>query len=111
MVQPDVVLGHIGISGIRKVATLAQAVGRQVVPHVCGGGNNGFYLAATLQALGTVSNCPFIEYTLDPPALTHETLQIPLKDKILIDDDGYVHIPDKPGLGIELDNKAIARYL
>ncbi len=111
MVQPDVVLGNIGISGIRRIATLAEAVGRQVVPHVCGGGNNGFYLAATLQALGTVSNCPFIEYTLDPPALTHETLQVPLKDKILMDDEGYVRIPDKPGLGIELDTEAIAEYL
>jgi len=111
MVQPDVVLGNMGISGICKVATLAEAVGRQIVPHVCGGGNNGFYLAATLQALGTVSNCPFIEYTLDPPALTHETLQVPLKDKILIDDDGYVHIPDSPGIGIELDTEAIAQYL
>lgn len=111
IVQPDVILGHIGISGIRRIATLADAVGRLVVPHVCGGGNNGIYLAATLQALGTISNCPFIEYTLDPPALTSESLQVPLREKIVIDQDGYVEIPQKPGIGIELDQDAVDKYL
>jgi L-alanine-DL-glutamate epimerase-like enolase superfamily enzyme len=111
IVQPDVILGHIGISGIRKIAVLADAVGRLVVPHVCGGGNNGILLAATLQALGTIGNCPFVEYPLDPPSLTPEMLQLVLKEPLLIDEQGYVSVPDKPGIGIEIDEEAIAEYL
>ena len=111
IVQPDVILGNIGISGIRKVSVMADSVGRLVVPHVCGGGNNGIYLAATLQALGTISNCPFIEYTLDPPALIPEVLHLILKEPILIDDEGFVQIPQKPGIGVEIDEDAIAEYI
>jgi len=110
IVQPDVILGNIGIIGIRKVSVVADSVGRQVVPHVSGGGNNGFYLAATLQALGTIRNCPFIEYVLEPPALTAETLQVILKEPILIDNNGYIEIPQKPGIGVELDEETIGKY-
>ena len=111
IVQPDVILGNIGIIGIRYVATLADATGRLVAPHVCGGGNNGLYLAATLQAMATVRNCPIIEYTLDPPALTPDTSQFILSDPILIDDDGYLEVPQGPGLGIEIDEDKIGEYL
>lgn len=111
IVQPDVTIGNIGISGIRKVSVLADAMGRMVVPHVSGGGNNGLQLAAVLQALGTISNCPFIEYTFDPPALTPEGLHIILKEPILIEADGYVRIPQKPGIGVEINEEAVAEYV
>lgn len=110
IVQPDVILGHIGITGIRKIAVIADAVGRLVVPHVCSGGNNGLFLAATLQALGTVKNCPFIEYTLEPPALTYETQQAILREPILIDGDGFVNVPQQPGIGVEINEETLARY-
>jgi L-alanine-DL-glutamate epimerase-like enolase superfamily enzyme len=28
----------------------------------------------------------------------------------MIDGSGYLHIPEKPGLGCELDEKALSRY-
>jgi L-alanine-DL-glutamate epimerase-like enolase superfamily enzyme len=111
IVQPDVILGNIGITGIRKIAVIADSVGRLIAPHVCGGGNNGIFLAATLQAIGTIDNCPFIEYTLDPPALTPEILQLVLKEPILIDEGGFVEIPQKPGIGIEINEEAVAEYI
>ena len=110
IVQPDVIIGNIGITGIRKLAVVADSLGKYVVPHVSGGGNHGLFLAATMQALGTVKNCPFIEYTLEPPALTPETLQVILEEPILIDKDGYVQVPQKPGLGIELNEETLAKY-
>jgi L-alanine-DL-glutamate epimerase-like enolase superfamily enzyme len=111
IVQPDVILGNIGIAGIRRISVLADAVGRLMVPHVCSGRNNGLYLAATLQALGTISNCPFVEYALHPPALTPATQHILLTEQITIDGDGYVEIPQKPGIGIEIDDEAVGEYL
>lgn len=111
IIQPDVILGNMGITGIRKLAVLADSFSKYMVPHVCGGGNNGLYLAATLQALGTVKNAPFIEYTLDPPSLVPEYLHAILKEPIIINKDGYVEIPQKPGIGIELNEDLISKYV
>jgi D-galactarolactone cycloisomerase len=111
IVQPDVILGQIGILGLGKVAVLADAVGRMIAPHVCSGGNNGIYLAATVHALCAIENCPLIEVPYDPPCLTPETMQVPLKEPLRIDAEGNVRAPEGPGLGIEIDEDAIAPYL
>jgi L-alanine-DL-glutamate epimerase-like enolase superfamily enzyme len=110
IVQPDVVIGHIGISGIRKVAVLADAMGRQIAPHVCTNGNSGLHLAATLQALGTVRNCPWLEYAFDPPSLVPEVLHDLLDKPLLIDEDGCVPIPQGPGIGVAIDKEMVGRY-
>lgn len=110
IIQPDIILGHIGIIGIRKLAIMAESLNRSLIPHVCDGGNMGFLLAATLQALGTVKNAPFIEYPLEPPSVVPEFAQKVLKNPILIDKDGYVHVPEKPGIGIELDEEVLAEH-
>ena len=57
------------------------------------------------------STCPFLEYPIDPPAMTVETQQMILKDPILIDGEGYVQIPSKPGIGVEIDEERIAEHL
>ncbi|MBN1580821.1 MAG: mandelate racemase/muconate lactonizing enzyme family protein [Anaerolineae bacterium] len=104
IVQPDVVLGgNMGITGLRKVATLADFAGRLIVPHVCSGANNGVYLAATLHAMATVENCPMVEYAYDPPILTTATSQSTIATPLLVEADGCVRLPDGPGLGVEID--------
>ena len=106
IVQPDVTLmGNMGIIGLRKVADMADASRRLIIPHVTGGGTFPFYLAATLHAMATVDNCPMVEYPYDPPVLTPETLQVPVAVPLCPDDDGCVAVPDGPGLGIEVDEK------
>ncbi|MCS6862801.1 MAG: hypothetical protein NZT92_21055, partial [Abditibacteriales bacterium] len=103
ILQPDVILGgNFGITGLRKTAIFADHFGRLVIPHVCSGGNGGLFLAATLQAMATVENCPMVEYPYDPPLLTAATQQTNLREPILIDKDGCVKVPDKPGIGVEL---------
>ena len=61
--------------------------------------------------MGTISNCPFVEYTLEPPALVPEVLHTILKEPILIDEEGFVEIPQKPGIGIEINEEAVAEYI
>ncbi|MFH1485695.1 MAG: mandelate racemase/muconate lactonizing enzyme family protein, partial [Chloroflexota bacterium] len=56
---------------------------------------------------------PWLEYIFDPPYRTIEAYQQMLgivKDPILIDEEGYVPIPQGPGLGVELDDRLIAKY-
>jgi L-alanine-DL-glutamate epimerase-like enolase superfamily enzyme len=109
IVQPDVILGgNMGITGVRKVAEIADYFERLIIPHVCSGGNFSLGLAATLQAMATVDNCPLVEYPYDPPILTVDTSQTIVKEPILIDKDGFVKIPDKPGIGIEIDEDKLS---
>lgn len=109
ILQPDVTLtGNMGIIGLRKAAVIADYFGRLVIPHVCSGGAFSLFLAATLQAMATVENCPMVEFPHDPPILTSETMQTLVKEPIWIDREGFVAIPDKPGLGIELDEESLS---
>jgi D-galactarolactone cycloisomerase len=103
ILQPDLLLGDIGISGIRKIAVMADYFGRMVVPHVCSAGSVALSLPAALHAVATIENCPMLEYPFDPPLLTAENQQLILKDALTIEKDGCLKVPDRPGLGIELD--------
>lgn len=101
IVQPDVRLGDIGITGLRKTAFMADLHSCHVIPHVSSTGNVALSLPATLQAVATFQNCPMIEYPYDPPLLT-ENQQAILTQPITIDSDGYLPIPNRPGIGVEL---------
>lgn len=109
IVQPDVTLsGNLGITGLCRLAMVAGYLGRQVVPHVSSGAGFPLAMAATLQAMGTADNCPMIEFPYDPPILTTATMQVIARDPIWIDEEGCVRVPDKPGIGIELDEEKLA---
>lgn len=108
IVQPDVILeGNMGITGLRKVAEISDYFERLIIPHVCSSGNFSLGLAATLQAMATVENCPMVEYPYDPPILTVDTTQTIVKEPILIDKNGCVKIPEKPGIGVEIDEEKL----
>ena len=111
ILQPDIILGDIGITGTKKLSIIADYNYKILIPHVCGLGGFALNFAAMLQAAASLRNCPMIEYPFDPPFLTVETQQFYLKDKFIVDNDGYVPLPQKPGLGVEIDEEAIARYL
>lgn len=108
ILQPDVILGDIGISGARKLAILADYFGREIVPHVCGLGSFALNLPAMLNAVCTVSNCPMLEYPFDPPILTVETQQAILKEPLLVDNEGMVAVPERPGIGVEIDESQVS---
>jgi len=103
VLQPDVILGDMGITGIRKVAFVADYFNRLVIPHVRSGSSLPLGFAATLQAAATINNCPMIEYPYDPPVLTVETQQGILREPLVVDRDGTVKVPEKPGIGVEVD--------
>ncbi|MGC9348600.1 MAG: mandelate racemase/muconate lactonizing enzyme family protein [Anaerolineae bacterium] len=109
ILQPDLVMGgNIGITGVRKVADLAEAFGRLVIPHVLlAQGNFPLCLAPSLHAMAAVENCPMVEFPYDPPILTAETTQAFVKEPFDIDEDGCVPLPEGPGLGVEIDEEKL----
>ena len=114
IVEPDIIMdARIGMTGMRKVAQIAESVERMIVPHMSMGPNQALHLAATLQVVASMpeSVCPYVEYDLEPPALTVETQQMLLKEPIVIDSDGCVQVPQLPGIGVEIDEETVNNYL
>lgn len=96
-----------GMFQVRKIGALAEMHYKRCIPHAWTSGP-GF--VANLQVAASLPNCPYIEYPFDPPAFTVESLQGTIQEPIYIDDEGYVPVPQKPGLGIELNEENIRRF-
>jgi L-alanine-DL-glutamate epimerase-like enolase superfamily enzyme len=107
ILQPDALLSE-GVGQMRKVAALAELAGLEVAPHTWG---NGIGLMANLHLAAAIPNCPFLEFPHDPPSgWTAAARDQMLLDPLVIDAEGCVRIPDRPGFGLVLDEERIAHY-
>lgn len=94
-----------GIFQLRKVAGLAELAYKQFIPHTW---SNGIGLAANLHLAAAVPNCPWFEYPVDPPAWTIEARDFMIRQPFRISSDGTITVSSLPGLGIQLDEEAVA---
>ncbi|HEX5605379.1 MAG TPA: mandelate racemase/muconate lactonizing enzyme family protein, partial [Candidatus Binatia bacterium] len=99
-IQPDVARAG-GISEIRKITALASTYKVPVSLHTWG---DGVALAASVHLSAALENCIMMEldYTYNP--LREELLREPFQVE-----NGCVIPPERPGLGIELDQNALRR--
>lgn len=104
--QPDCTMIG-GIGATRKIAAMVQAEGKVFTPHTW---TNGIGLVANLQCAAAGANVPYIEFPYDPPNWTPEARDFIFRDPLWIDSEGYVKVPDKPGLGLDLDEEKMAKY-
>lgn len=104
--QPDVALCG-GISRVKKVAELVQGGGAWFSPHTW---SNGIGLLANLHLAVAVSDCPYLEFPYDPPTWTIDRRDFVQAKRLMVDPDGFLNVPDLPGLGIELDMEVLSRY-
>jgi len=102
IVQPDLAWSG-GFSECRRIAALAQAHHRMVAPHAFAG---AVLLAASLHFIASIPNGLVLEFDQNPNGLRDELLTEPIR----VDNDGMITLTGRPGLGIELDPKAIERY-
>jgi L-alanine-DL-glutamate epimerase-like enolase superfamily enzyme len=96
-----------GISTTRKIAAMVEAAGKVFTPHTW---TNGLGLVANLHCAAASRNVPYIEFPYDPPNWTPVQRDFIFKEAITIDSDGYVRLPEGPGLGVELDEEKLAQY-
>src|ERR1051325_4344631 len=101
IVQPDVTKVG-GISEERRIAWMAREHGVRFIPH---GWNTAVGLAADLQLASAFPETDLVEYLNGSPFID-EIVATPWK----LDSDGMLNIPEKPGLGLELNRDAIAEY-
>jgi len=106
ILQPDATLSE-GLFQLRMLAGVAHVDGKRFIPHTWG---NGLGLVANLHLAASVPNCSHLEYPYDPPSFTKEAYFGMLQNPLEIDREGYVQVPQGPGLGVELDEDAIARH-
>ncbi len=106
--QPDCVCTG-GITGLAALAAEVVAAGKVFTPHTWG---NGIGVTANLHlAAGTVGHAgsSFVEFPFDPPEWTAGRRDYMLADTIKVDGGGWITLPDRPGLGIELDEAVLTR--
>ena len=101
IVQPDVTKVG-GISEERRIAWLAQENGVRFIPH---GWNTAIGLAADLHLASAFPGTDLVEY-LDGSPFIDEIAARPWT----LDADGMLPIPTQPGLGLELNEDAVAKY-
>ncbi len=101
-VRPDVCLVG-GITGAKKIAALAEASYVGVVPH---NPLSPVSTAACLQIAACIPNFALQEY----PRGEHEPPKSEIIKTPLMVEDGFLVIPDTPGIGIELAEDAQKKY-
>ena len=102
--QPDV--GRVGgLTEAYRVCQMAADRDRLIVPHCW---KTGIGIAASAHLAAVTPHCPYIEFL--PSQLCDSALRKELVEDELKMTDGEIALPQKPGLGIELDFDALRRY-
>ena len=104
--QPDVVLA-VGMLRARTLAELAHARNRWFTPHSW---TNGIGVLANVHVAAGVGAGPYFEFPYDPPGWTPERRDFMLAEPVRVNADGDIVVPSIPGLGIQLDTNALARF-
>jgi L-alanine-DL-glutamate epimerase-like enolase superfamily enzyme len=103
IVQPGVTWAG-GITEARKIAIMASAHHMLCIPHSY---NSAIDLAAAIHLTCSIPNSEYVEYDqTDGNALTMNLILKPFD----VDREGFVRPSDKPGLGIELNEKFVEKY-
>ncbi len=100
--QPDAAICG-GLTESKRIANLAYTWNIQMAPHVWG---SGLLFAASLQLAAAIPNYYIFEFCQAPNPLFSDLFTESLK----VGKDGFVDIPNKPGLGFELQPDLEKRF-
>ncbi|GGX96355.1 D-galactarolactone cycloisomerase [Litchfieldella qijiaojingensis] len=109
IIQPDI-CGVGGFTEIKRVADMAAMYGVRLVPHVWG---TAVCLAASLQFMAALLPSPPRRDPIEP-ILEFDRTENPFRQAVVTTPiehaGGAVAIPDAPGLGIDVNRDALAKY-
>ena len=100
LIRPDVSLAG-GFTQVKKIAALAEASFIGVFPHLMGSPVN---TAAYVQLDAAIPN-----YVLQEANEGADTFN-DILDEPLVREGGYVMVPDRPGIGLEINEGKLAKY-
>ena len=101
-----------GITELKRIGSIAHAYDTRIIPHNWG---SGISQAATIQF---IANLPPVPMSLVPtcePMMEFDQSEHPFSKDLIygaikLDKDGFVQVPDKPGLGIEVNEEILDRF-
>ena len=92
-----------GILELKEIAAMAEPYFVVISPHNFNSTTVG--LAATIQVSAAIPNFLITEYFVNLEELGKDIAKVPFEVQ-----DGYIQLPDTPGLGIDLDEERLAAY-
>jgi len=102
VLQPD--MGRCGITDMLRIATIAEANGLKVAPHLSVHQNVAF--AATVHYSAAISNLHSFEY--QPVA---RSVAAEYSDCGVRLENGHINLSEEPGLGVAIDEKIQKKYV
>jgi D-galactarolactone cycloisomerase len=100
-----------GITEVKNMMTLAKAFHTNLTPHTWG---TGIAIAANLQLMSNLDTVPH-RMILPEPMMELDCSPNRLRDEILVENfrfvDGYMIVPEKPGLGININEENVKKFL
>ena len=110
IVQPDICASG-GLTEAKRIATLASVYGTELVPHTWGTGiaiSTALHLVANLDTVPGRLRTPinYIEYDR-----TENRLREELTSTDMVAINGEIEISDKPGLGFELHEDVLQKFI
>ena len=100
--QPDITRCG-GFSQIRKIMWEAQVAGIDVCPHAW---LTDLLTAASLHVNAVLPRSLFLEYNVSSSPMLRDIIENPIQ----MSADGMMQVPQGPGLGIVMNEKAIKKY-
>src|SRR5579859_5395267 len=101
IIQPDISRAG-GLTETRKIGMFADDANVRLVPHAF---KTGILLAASLHLIAALPNTERIEFSLADSPIRRDLLTEPFRVV-----GGHVQVPEKPGLGIEVNPEVVAKY-
>lgn len=91
-----------GLTVAQHVAREAELHNTPIIPHNF---KSGLLMSATLQFIAALPDARYLEYCGQETVLSRSLVEEPVTVR-----DGWVEIPQRPGLGVTLNEATIARY-
>ncbi|MBD1420896.1 mandelate racemase/muconate lactonizing enzyme family protein [Sphingobacterium chuzhouense] len=102
VVQPDITRCG-GFTQMRKIMWEAEYAGVDVCPHAW---LTDLNTAAALHVNAVLPRSLFLEYNVSDNPMLREVIGNPVQ----LEGDGYITVPDGPGLGIEVNEDAVRKF-
>ena len=109
ILQPDLCAAG-GFTEMMKITAMASAANIPLIPHVWG---TNVGLAASLQFFAGLPHFPERRFPAEP-FFEYDRSPHPFREAVTLEKfdlkEGYLDIPDRPGLGVSLDLKYLAKH-
>jgi D-galactarolactone cycloisomerase len=107
--QPDICAAG-GLTETKKIAAMANTYGVEIIPHSWGTGialHAAMHLIANLDIIPGRMNQSLPWMELDR---TENALRDVLTEPLIVPENGLLKVPDKPGLGVEINEEALKEF-